>query len=138
MPNISLVARNSSCSLINQLIDAGSTKDNGYIVIRSGTQPASPQAAPSDGLALATLMLSNPAFGSPVNGTATANLITPDLSIANTGKATWFRVYNRDDGAVMDGTITATGGGGDLTFDSVEFIKGGTAQINRLTATVPQ
>lgn len=138
MANISLVARNSSCNLINQLIDAGTIKDSGYIVIRSGTLPASPQAAPNDGLALATLILSNPAFGTSVNGVATANLISPDVSIANTGTATWFRIYNRDDGAVIDGTVTATGGGGDLMFDSVEFVKGGTVQINRLTATVPQ
>ena len=136
--NISLTARNSTCSLINSLIDVGSTKDSGYIEVRSGTIPSSPEASPSDGGVLATLMLSSPAFKEPVNGVATANAITPDTNIAASGKATWFRVYNRDGGAIIDGVVSAIGGGGDLTFDSVDFVKGSTAQVNSLTATMPR
>lgn len=138
MVSISQVARNAACQAILNLIDAGSALPNGYIEIRSGTKPASPQAPPTDGLLLATLSLSNPAFGAPASGTATANAIAPDTSIDNTGRASWFRIYNRDNGAVIDGTITAAGGGGDITFDSVDFVKNGTVQLNSLSATMPQ
>ena len=136
--SIANVARNSACQAILDLVNTGSALPNGYIEIRSGTKPASPQAAPADGLVLATLSLSNPAFGAPANGTAAANAIAPDTSIDNTGKAAWFRIYNRDNGAIIDGTVTATGGGGDIVFDSIDFVKNGTVQINSLSATMPQ
>jgi hypothetical protein len=136
--NISLVARNIACTSIISLIDQGTTLPNGYLQIRSGTKPPSPQAAPTDGLLLATLSFSNPAFGPVNNGTTTANTISSDTNIDNTGQASWFRIYNRDSGAVMDGSITATGGGGDLEFDFIDFVKGGTVNILSLTATMPQ
>jgi hypothetical protein len=136
--NISMVARNTACKAILELINEGTAQPNGYIQIRSGTIPPSPLAAPSDGLLLATLPLSLPAFGDPVNGVATANSIAPDTSVDNTGRATWFRIYNRDNGAIMDGAISAIGGGGDIEFDFIDFIKNGVAQITSLTATMPQ
>lgn len=136
--SIATVARNAACQAILDLLNVGSALPNGYIEIRSGTKPASPLVAPTDGLLLATLSLSNPAFGEPANGTATANAIAPDTNIDDTGRATWFRIYNRDSGAIIDGTVTATGGGGDITFDSVDFVKNGTVQLNSLSATMPQ
>lgn len=135
---ISNVARSAACKAINDLINAGSTLPNGYIEVRSGTKPSNPQAAPTDGAVLAVFSLSNPAFNEPVNGQATANPIAPDSSIDATGTASWFRIYNRDNGGIIDGTVTATGGGGDITFDSVNFIKNGTAQLNSLVAIMPQ
>jgi hypothetical protein len=135
--SISLVARNAACQTIVGLVDAGSAMPNGYIEIRSGTKPSNPQTSPPDGLLLATLSMSNPAFGAPSNGSAVANPIASDNSIDNTGIATWFRIYNRDNGAVIDGTITIVGGGGDLTFDSVNFVKNGTVSITNLTAVMP-
>ncbi len=134
--SISLLARNASGNAIVTLIDNGSANPNGFMEIRTGSKPATPQDS-ATGTLLATLSFSNPAFGSFSGGAATANAISPDTSVDATGLASWFRIYNRDSQAVLDGTITATGGGGDLEFDNVNFIESGTVQITSMTIAMP-
>jgi hypothetical protein len=135
--NISTDLRNRACNVIVDAIDEGSTAPNGYLEIRTGTKPDTPQL-PAAGSLLATLNFSTTAFGDAVSGVATANTITGDTSIDETGTATWFRIYNRDSIALIDGDITLTGGGGDIEFDDTVFIEGGTALITTLTGVMPQ
>jgi len=135
--NISTVARNNAGASITGLIDGGSLNPNGYIEIRTGAKPANPQTA-ATGTLLATLPCSNPAFGSFSNGQSLANPISNDSNVDDTGVAGWFRVYDRDGTAVFDGDVTATGGGGDIEFDNINFVVGGTAVILSLTAIMPQ
>lgn len=135
--NISTVLRNRACDVLVDTIDDGSTAPNGYLEIRTGVKPNSPQNA-AVGTLLATLNFSPTAFGDAVSGVATANTISGDTSIDATGTATWFRIYNRDSTALMDGDITLTGGGGDLEFDDVVFVAGGTALITSLVGVMPQ
>lgn len=134
--NISILARNLAGKSITDLINNGSTNPNGYMQIRTGTIPASPQAT-ATGTLLATLPFSNPAFGTYHDGEAVANPIGNDPSVAATGVAGWFRIFDRDGTAIMDGTITATDGGGDLEFDDINFIQGGTVVVDRLAAIMP-
>jgi hypothetical protein len=134
--SLSTKIRNATCNNIVDSIDQGTTVLNGYIEIRDGDRPATPQNS-ATGKMLATLFFSSPAFGEAVNGTAVANSITADTSINATGIATWFRIYNRNNEVQMDGDITLTGGGGDIEFDDVTFIEGGTAIINELIGVVP-
>lgn len=136
--NISTQARNDAGDAIVDLIDVGSTNPNGYMEIRTGTKPASPQAGVGAAVLLATLNFSLPAFGNFSNGISLANTIADDTSVDATGVASWFRIYDRDGTAVMDGDITETGGGGDIEFDNINFIKGGVVAITSLTATMPQ
>lgn len=136
MISISLAARNAAGNAIVNLVDAGSTYPNGYFEIRTGTKPATPQDGAS-GTLLATLSFSFPAFGSFASGSATANAISPDTNVDATGTAGWFRVYDRNGNAVFDGTVTITGGGGDIEFDNVNFIAAGTVQITSMTITMP-
>jgi len=135
--SISTQARNDAGDAIVDLIDAGTINPNGYMEIRTGTKPASPQVA-ATGTLLATLNFSNPAWGTFSNGTAYANAISNDTSADASGTATWFRFYNLDGGAVLDGSITVTGGGGDIEFDIVDFILGGVVAIVSLQAIMPQ
>ena len=135
--NISTTARNAAGDAIVGQIDGGSTNPNGYLEIRTGAKPATPQTG-ATGTLLATLAMSNPAFATFANGMAATNPIASDTSMAATGGAGWFRIYDRDGVPVIDGDITATGGGGDLEFDNINFILGGTVAINNLTATMPQ
>jgi hypothetical protein len=135
--SISTQARNDAGDAIVDLIDGGSTNPNGVMEIRTGSKPASPQAVAS-GTLLATLNFSNPAFGNFSNGNAFANAIADDSDVDATGQAGWFRIYDRDGTAVIDGEITATGGGGDIEFDNIDFIKGGTVAIAQLQAVMPQ
>lgn len=134
---ISTLARNDAGDAIVGLIDMGSAVAKGYIEIRDGDIPTSPQLS-ATGKILAKLELSNPAFKSFVNGVGQANTIANDIQVDATGTASWFRIYNRDNLAVLDGQITTVGGGGDLEFDNVNFIAGGVVAITSLLATMPQ
>jgi hypothetical protein len=131
---IATSARNAAADAVVDLLDAGAGA--GYIEIRTGAQPATPNTAAS-GTLLATLPLSDPAFGSAASGTATASAITSDTSADATGTAGWFRGYDSTGAAVIDGSVTATGGGGDMTLDSTSIVAGGTVAVTSWTITMP-
>jgi hypothetical protein len=63
-----------------------------------------------------------------------------DTSADATGTAAHFRVYNSQvtkDGTTcfLQGTVTATGGGGDMTLDNVSIASGQTVTITTFTLT---
>lgn len=74
-------------------------------------------------------------------GTAYANTIDPDTEVDATGTAQYFRILNRNANSaerfVLDGEITVVGGGGDIEFDDVSFVAGGTVIITDLAITIP-
>jgi hypothetical protein len=131
---ISTAARNAAADAIVDLLDAGSGPAT--IQIRSGSKPATPATA-ATGTLLGTLTASDPAFGNASNGVATAGAITGDSSADATGTAGYFRVLDSNGLAIMDGTITVTGGGGDMTLDSVSIVAGGSINITSFTVTMP-
>jgi len=118
---ITIAARNSAGTALTTLLNSGS------IQIRTGTSPGVDSAA--TGTLLGTLPLSATAFGTWAAGSATANSITQDASADATGAAGYFRALDSGSGAVIDGTVTATGGGGDLELNSVSITSGGTIDI---------
>ena len=137
--NIATVAQNAAGNAIVDLIDIGTLNSFGYIEIRTGVKPASPQTTTVGTTLLVRLSFSNPAFADFVNGKSSANVITPDEDgILATGVASWFRIYDRNGAAIMDGDITPTGIGGDIEFDDINFVDGGTVSIDELLATMPQ
>lgn len=127
-------ARNAAANAVTALLDAGAGP--GYIEIRTGAQPASVITVPS-GVLLSTLVLSDPAFGAAVGGTASANPITDDVSADATGSAGWFRGFDSTGVAVIDGTITATGGGGDLELNDIDIVADSIVQVNSWKVTMP-
>jgi len=116
--------------------DAVTTRLNGGTVeIRSGTQPASPDAAPSDGALLATFNLPNPAFAAAVNGVAAIGVIAAVVAAA-TGVASWFRFYRsaaNGSTAELDGTVGTANA--DMIIDSVNIQQNAHVQINSFTYT---
>ena len=131
---LSTAARNAACNALVDLIDAGAGA--GTIQIRTGSQPAGPDTG-ATGTLLGTLTFSDPAFGNASSGVATADTITSDTSADATGTAGYFRILDSNSNAIFDGSITATGGGGDLTLNSVSIIASGTIAISAMTVTVP-
>ena len=127
---ISTSARNAAASAVGALLNGGTVE------IRTGSQPATPGTA-ATGTLLGTLTLSATAFGSPSTGTITANSITGDSSADASGTAGWFRGYDSSSAAVIDGSITASGGGGDMTLDNVSIVAGGTISLTSWTLTMP-
>ena len=109
------------------LLDVGVANGPGgsgqaYIEVRTGAQPADPSAA-ATGTLLGTLIASATAFAAAVDtggaGRATANAVTADTAADAAGTAGWFRVYDSDAVAHIDGNVTATAGGGDMEIDNV-------------------
>ncbi len=127
-----------ACDAINALIDAGGGA--GKLQIYSGTRPATADDAPS-GTLLVEFAFAATAFGASAqvgNGaTATANAIA-SVTAAATGTATWFRVLAFDDDVIFDGSVTATGGGGDLQLSTVSIAAGIDVSVVSLTATMPE
>lgn len=126
--------RNAAADAVVDRLDLGPAA--GTIQIRSGAQPASANDA-ATGTLLGTLTLSDPAFGAAATGVATAAAITGDASADATGTAGWFRALDSTGATVLDGSITATGGGGDMTLDSVDIVAGGTIAVTSWTVTMP-
>jgi hypothetical protein len=133
---ISTAAAAAACNGVVDLLDVGGA---GYIEIRTGAQPASVGTA-ATGTLLGTLPLSATAFGAATTASpsvATANAITSDTAADATGTAGWFRAYSGGAAAVIDGSITATGGGGDMELDSVSIVAGGTIAVSSWTVSMP-
>lgn len=127
---ISTGARNAAVDAITALLNGGTVE------IRTGSQPAGPGSA-ATGTLLGSLALSATAFGAASSGSATANTITSDTSADNSGTAGWFRAKASGGSGVIDGSITATGGGGDLTLDNVSVVAGGTIAVTSWSVTMP-
>jgi hypothetical protein len=109
--------------------------DGGTIQIRSGTRPTSANDAVTGSL-LATVTLPNPAFGAASNGVATMN-DPAAVTASAAGTASWFRALSSGGATVMDGSVTATGGGGDLTLATTSLSSGLTVDITGGTVTMP-
>lgn len=87
-------------------------------------------------VAVATLTFSNPAFGNSSSGTATTNLITDDTNAAGgTIAKAEFRQGNAT--PVIMCSVTATGGGGDITLTNLVVTAGQSVHMNTLTYTAP-
>jgi hypothetical protein len=102
-------------SRANAIVTAIGT--SGKLRFYAGTRPATGGAETT---ILATCPLSATA-GSVSNGVLTFNAITNDSSIDATGTVSWFRIMTSADAAVIDGSVTATGGGGDITTPSTSW-----------------
>lgn len=130
---LSTATRNAKANAAVDLIDAGAAA--GTIKIYSGAQPASADTAAS-GTLLATFTLSDPAFGNAVDGTATASAIADVLAAAD-GTAGWFRTADSNGATVHDGSVTATGGGGDMELNTTTLVTGVSVSITSYTYTQP-
>ncbi len=124
-----------STAVRNARLDAieSTTGVSAILKICTGAQPAN-CAAGASGTVLATLNLpsdwSNPASG----GSKTMLGTWQDLVADNAGTAAHFRLYASDGTTChMQGSVTATGGGGDLTLDNVNIAAGQQVSITGFT-----
>lgn len=125
--------RNGIVDSVVDALDAGAAA--GKVEIRTGAQPADADDAASGSL-LATVTLGDPAFGAAASGTATANAIAA-VAASATNTAGWFRALDSDDNKVLDGSITATGGGGDMELNTTSLVSGVDFDITSWTVTCP-
>ena len=83
---------------------------------------------------VATLTFSDPAFAGASGGAATANAITSDSS-ATGGTTTNFEVRDSNSVVVFSGTVTGSGGGGDIELSSTTIGAGETVACSAFTYT---
>lgn len=130
-----IASRNVVADAIADLVDAGA--GSGLLRVYTGTQPASADLAPT-GTLLATFTTNDPAFGT--SGTGTVDLVVvPAVSTTGVaaGDAGWFRLLDSTGATVLDGSVTATGGGGDLIMSTVTVSIGLALQLTSGTITTP-
>lgn len=130
---IATSARNAAADAVVDLLDAGAGAAT--VKIYTGSQPATPNTAVS-GTLLATFTTADPAFGNAATGVATASAIASTTGVA-AGDAGWFRAADSTGAAVLDGSVTATGGGGDMTMNTITVSVGLTMNITAWTFTAP-
>lgn len=100
----------------------------------TASQPAGPNIAITSQTLLGTLTCSDPA-GTISGRVLTFSAITDDSAADSSGAATWARMLDSDGNAVHDFTVTATGGGGDITLNTTTIVAGGPIQITSFTIT---
>lgn len=136
---ISNHARSSACNAITALVNVGTLNPNGYINIYTAPRPSSPSAQSSPAIRLATVPLANPAFTDAIDGEALANGIgLTGITVESTGTASWYRVFDRDNNAIWDGSVTLSNDGGDMQFNDIAFIAGGKIVLQTFKAIMPQ
>jgi len=133
---LSLISRNSIGNVLNDLLDSGSRLPAAYLEIRTGKIPDFPDISPT-GVLLVTINLPIGGFGNFNNATGIVPSIKADMAVLNDGTAGYFRLYNRDQITILDGTVGLTNTGADLTFDRIDFITGGSVAITNFVLTIP-
>lgn len=127
---LSTTVRNAKLDAVETAIGASAV-----LKIRTGAQPANCGTADS-GTVLATLNLPSDWMAAASGGTKILAGTWTDASADATGTAAHFRLYATDGTTChMQGTVTATLGGGDMTVDNTSFSTGQTFNVTQFTWT---
>jgi hypothetical protein len=119
------------------VVDRTDVGGAGSLKIYTGTQPADADSTPA-GTLLVTIALAATAFGSAsAAGTATLASVPRTGTAVAAGTAGCFEVLSGGGLKVFQGTVTATGGGGDLTVDNTNIASAQVVNVSSLTYTQP-
>ena len=103
--------------------------------IRTGSVPAACATADS-GTVLATVTLPSDWMAAASSGAKAKSGTWQDTSADATGTAGHFRIYDSGDTTChIQGTVTITGGGGDMTVDNTSFATGQSFTVSTFTIT---
>lgn len=126
-----------SVAVRNAMLDAVETAagTSAKVEIKTGAPPASCAAA-ATGTILASFTLASDWMAAASSGSKAFSSVPLSITASNTGTAAHFRVYASDGTTChIQGTITATGGGGDMTIDNTSINSGQTVRITGFTLT---
>lgn len=126
-----------SVAVRNAKLDAVETTigTSAVLKIRTGAAPANCAAADS-GTVLANCTLPSDWMAAAGSGTKAKAGTWEDTSADATGTAAHFRLYASDGTTChAQGTVTATGGGGDMTVDNTSFATGQAFTVTSFTLT---
>ena len=127
---LSVTVRNARLDAIETTVGTSA-----ILKIRSGSVPANCAAADS-GTVLATVSCPSDWLAAASSGSKSKSGTWEDTSADATGTAAHFRLYASDGTTChMQGTVTATGGGGDMTVDNTSFASGQPFTVTGFTLT---
>lgn len=124
-----------STAVRNAMLDAieATIGTDAVLKIRTGSPPANCGTADS-GTVLATMTLPSDWMAAASSGSKAKSGTWQDLEADATGTAAHFRVYASDGTTChQQGTVTATGGGGDMTVDNTSVATGQTITVTGFT-----
>ncbi len=81
--------------------------------------------------------LQSPPFGAAASGVITLQGVPIAATAAATGVVDGFQLLDRDGAVVLSGTVTGTGGGGDIEVTNVNIANGQDCSLASLTYTAP-
>ena len=132
----------SACDAVVDACDLGTGVASATLRIYDGGVPALVDTALGGNTILAELVMTNPAFGAAADAapgaTATAAAIANDTAANATGTASFFRIFNRDSVARIQGSVTATGNGGELELNTISIVANALVEVTALTVTMPE
>lgn len=127
---LSVAVRNAQLDAIESTISTSAV-----LKIRTGSVPATCATADS-GTVLATLSLPADWMAAAGSGTKAKSGTWEDTSADAAGTAAHWRLYASDGTTChAQGTVTATGGGGDMTVDNTSFAAAQSFTITGFTLT---
>lgn len=127
---LSAAVRNARLDTVESTIGT-----DAVLKIRTGAPPADLATADS-GTVLATLTLPTDWMAAAAAGAKAKSGTWQDASADNAGTAGHFRIYASDGTTKhLQGTVTATGGGGDMTLDNAVIAATQAITINTFTLT---
>jgi hypothetical protein len=124
----SVAVRNAKLDAVETAIGASAV-----LKVRTGAQPATCATADS-GTVLATLSLPSDWMAAASGGTKAMLGTWNDPSADAAGTAGHFRIYASDGTTChLQGSVTATGGGGDMTLDNAVLASGQNFSVTAFT-----
>ena len=127
---LSVTSRNATLAAIETEVGV-----NPIITISTGSPPANCGTA-NTGTIVATMILPTDWLSTPAGGSIVLSGTWQDLSADASGTAGYFRLHNNA-GTVchMQGSVSATGGGGDMQLDNTNIASGQQINITAFTIT---
>ena len=128
--------RDDQNNLLRDRLDAGAGP--GRVLVYGGTPPANVDGSLSGNTLLADIPLKKPCAPDSSGGVLTFDVspVPEDTMADATGDATFFRLADSTGFERAQGTVTATGGGGDATMPSVTITAGEPVRLPSLTITL--
>jgi hypothetical protein len=106
------------------------------LYLRSGAQPATCATADS-GTLIATIAMAADAFANAASWAKAIAATISDLSADNAGTLGHWRIKTSGGTTKLQGSITATGGGGDMTVDNTNVTAGQQIDVTSFAINFP-
>lgn len=133
---ISNAVRSEMAKQIIAAID-GTPNKNGKIKMYSGERPTSPETPQTkNNMILSQHELSNPC-ATEENGVITFSNIRECTAALESGTCTWARIFDGNDKAIADVSVSTVGAEGDLQMNTTEIVKGGPIRFTSVVWTLP-